>query len=197
VTLVAALISADEREMRYVNAGHPPMAVWGRTGAVRWLESTGPLVSPALTGSTWNAPVVSLDAGDHVLLYTDGAWDTLADDDGRAEARLQAAIADAPEGGAALLDGDSRRRLSATARPAAAGRHHADDRDRAARRNERQAESRAGICEKGGQALWTVPLLYKSPRAADETGFTLRLWLHFAPTPSQSFVSQSRVTPPC
>jgi hypothetical protein len=28
-----------------------------------------------------------------VLLYTDGAWDTLADDDGCAEARLQAAIA--------------------------------------------------------------------------------------------------------
>src|SRR4029453_17346103 len=42
VTMVAALISSDEREMRYVNAGHPPMAVWGRTGAVRWLESTGP-----------------------------------------------------------------------------------------------------------------------------------------------------------
>jgi len=104
VTLVAVLISADQREMRYVNAGHPPLAVWGRTGGVRWLESTGPLVSPALTGLTWDAPVVSLDAGDHVLLYTDGVWDTLADDDGRAEEPLQAAIARAPEGGAALLD---------------------------------------------------------------------------------------------
>ena len=48
--------------------------------------------------------MVSLEGGDHVLLYTDGAWDTLADDDGRAEERLQAAIAHAPEGGAALLD---------------------------------------------------------------------------------------------
>jgi sigma-B regulation protein RsbU (phosphoserine phosphatase) len=104
VTMVAALISSDEREMRYVNAGHPPVAVWGRTGAMRWLESTGPLVSPALTGSTWDAPVVSLDAGDRVLLYTDGVWDTLADDDGRAEGRMEAAIALAPEGGAALLD---------------------------------------------------------------------------------------------
>jgi len=104
VTMVAALISADGREMRYVNAGHPPMAVWGRTSPVRWLESTGPLVSPVLTGSTWDAPVVSLDAGDHVLLYTDGVWDTLADDDGRAEERLQAAIAHAAGGGAALLD---------------------------------------------------------------------------------------------
>jgi serine phosphatase RsbU (regulator of sigma subunit) len=80
------------------------MAVWGRTGAVRWLESTGPLVSPALTGLTWDAPVVSLDTGDRVLLYTDGVWDTLADDDGRAEGRMEAAIALAPEGGAALLD---------------------------------------------------------------------------------------------
>jgi len=104
VTMVAALISPDERVMRYVNAGHPPMAVWGPTGAVRWLESTGPLVSPALIGSTWDAPVVNLSSGDRVLLYTDGVWDTLADDDGRAEERLQAAIAQAPAGGAALLD---------------------------------------------------------------------------------------------
>jgi serine phosphatase RsbU (regulator of sigma subunit) len=57
-----------------------------------------------LTGSTWEAPVVSIDAGDHLLLSTDGVWDTLADDDGRAEERLTAAIAHAPEGGATLLD---------------------------------------------------------------------------------------------
>jgi hypothetical protein len=34
---------------------------------------------------------------DHVLLLTDGVWELLADENGRAEARLS-------EGGAALLD---------------------------------------------------------------------------------------------
>jgi phosphoserine phosphatase RsbU/P len=104
VTMVAALISAEEHQMRYVNAGHPPLALWGPTRALRWLDSTGPLVSPALTGSTWDTPAVSLDAGDQLLLYTDGVWDTLADDDGRAEERLANAIGRAPGGGAALLD---------------------------------------------------------------------------------------------
>ena len=104
VTLVAALISPDERWLRYVNAGHPPIALWGCRRAPAWLGSTGPLVSPVLIGSTWNAPVVSINEGDHLLLYTDGVWETLADSDGRAEERFVSAIDRAPEGGGALLD---------------------------------------------------------------------------------------------
>jgi phosphoserine phosphatase RsbU/P len=104
VTLVAALISPDERQLRYVSAGHPPIVLWGSAREPRWLESTGPLVSPALTASTWNTPIVPMDQGDHVLLYTDGISETLADDDGRADARFIRAIDRAPEGGVALLD---------------------------------------------------------------------------------------------
>jgi phosphoserine phosphatase RsbU/P len=104
VTLVAALISPDERQLRYVNAGHPPVALWGRTRQPLWLHSTGPLVSPVLTTSAWDAPVVSIDEGDHLLLYTDGISDALADDDGRAEERLVSIIERASEGGAPLLD---------------------------------------------------------------------------------------------
>ena len=66
--------------------------------------STGPLVSPVLTASTWDAPVVPMDEGDHLLLYTDGVSETLADEDGRAEERFTSAIDRAPEGGAPLLD---------------------------------------------------------------------------------------------
>ena len=104
VTLIAALISPEERWLRYVNAGHPPMVLWGPTREPVWLGSTGPLVSPVLTGSTWGSPVVPMTAGDHALLYTDGIWETLADADGRAEARFTRAIDRAPEGGAALID---------------------------------------------------------------------------------------------
>ena len=42
-------------------------------------QSTGPLVSPVLTASTWEAPVVPIDEGDHLLLYTDGISEVLAD----------------------------------------------------------------------------------------------------------------------
>jgi sigma-B regulation protein RsbU (phosphoserine phosphatase) len=104
VTLVTALVSPEERQLRYVNAGHPPVALWGRTREPRWLESTGPLVSPVLTASTWGEAVVPIHEGDHLLLYTDGISDALADDDGRAEGRFTSVIDRASEGGAALLD---------------------------------------------------------------------------------------------
>ena len=104
VTLVAALIAPDEGRLRYVSAGHPPVVLWGKTRAPLWLESTGPLVSPALTGSTWDAPVVPIGEGDHLLLYTDGVSETLADDDGRAEQRLTATIERTGEGGGPLLE---------------------------------------------------------------------------------------------
>jgi sigma-B regulation protein RsbU (phosphoserine phosphatase) len=104
VTLVAALISPDERLLRYVNAGHPPILLWGRGREARWLASTGPLVSPALPSATWEAAVVPMHEGDHVLLYTDGVWETLADADGRAEKRFTHAIDRALEGGAPLLE---------------------------------------------------------------------------------------------
>jgi len=104
VTLVAALISPEERQMRYVNAGHPPAVVWGRAREPQWLESTGPLVSPVLTASTWRAPAVAIEEGDHVLFYTDGVSEPLADDDGRAEEPLTGAIRRASEGGVPLVD---------------------------------------------------------------------------------------------
>ena len=104
VTLVAALLSPDERELRYVNAGHPPIALWNGSQGLRWLESTGPLVSPVLLTSSWDAPVVRVEEGHQLLLYTDGVSELLADEEGRAERRLASLIDRAPEGGSALLD---------------------------------------------------------------------------------------------
>src|SRR5262249_15368107 len=120
VTLVSGLISADEECLRYVNAGHPPIVAWGKTRKPAWLESTGPLVSPALTASTWRTSTLPMRAGDHLLLFTDGVWDTLADEDGRAEAALTSAITRAADGGAALLDtvlADVHRKLAGQPQP--------------------------------------------------------------------------------
>ena len=104
VTLVAVLMCPDERQLRYVNAGHPPAALWGRTREPRWLGATGPLVSPVLPDATWEEGVLPISDGDHLLLYTDGVSDVLADEDGRSEDRFSHIIVAAAEGGDALLD---------------------------------------------------------------------------------------------
>ena len=122
VTMVAALISPEERQLRYVNAGHPPVALWGAAREPLWLHSTGPLVSPVLTRSTWEAPVVPIHEGDHLLLYTDGISESLADDHGRAEERFTSIIDRASEGGAPLLD-----TILADVQKALAGRPQSDD----------------------------------------------------------------------
>jgi len=104
VTLVAALISPEEECLRYVNAGHPAAALWGGGREPVWLESTGPIVSAVLPG-TWEAHVVPMLKGDHLLLYTDGISEVLADEDGRgAEEKFADAIMRTSEGGSALLD---------------------------------------------------------------------------------------------
>lgn len=102
-TLIAALVSPGMGQMRYVNAGHPPLLVWGTREPI-WLPSTGPLVSPVLAGMTWDASVVPIAHGDRMLLFTDGVWEILADEDGRAETRFLSAIARTPDGGVPLID---------------------------------------------------------------------------------------------
>ena len=104
VTLFAALVAPDEHRLRYVNAGHPPIALWSGTCEPVWLGSTGPLVSPVLPASLWQEPVVPIDEGDQLLLYTDGVSEVLADADGCAEPRFTNTIQRASAGGAPLLD---------------------------------------------------------------------------------------------
>jgi sigma-B regulation protein RsbU (phosphoserine phosphatase) len=120
VTLVAALVCPRQRQLQYVNAGHPPIGIWGQGRRPVWLESTAPLVSPVLTAMTWDGATVSLNGIDHLLLYTDGVSETLAGEDGRATERLADAIRRASQGGAQLLDAileDVRGRLAGAAQP--------------------------------------------------------------------------------
>jgi len=104
VTLIAALVARSAGTLRYVNAGHPRMALWGRTREPRWMDTTGPLVSPALFGAcTWDVAAVPIEPGDQLLIYTDGVSDVIADADGRAEARFASTIA-ASNDGASVVD---------------------------------------------------------------------------------------------
>jgi serine phosphatase RsbU (regulator of sigma subunit) len=61
-------------------------------------------VSPVIRAPTWHAPAVPIDQGDRLLLYTDGVSDPIADEEGRAEARLMTTIEQAFDGGVPLLD---------------------------------------------------------------------------------------------
>ena len=84
VTLVAAVISLDERRVDYVNAGHPAGLIFGPDQRLLRLASTGPLVSSAFRACVWEQRSVAFEPGARLLLYTDGVSDTLAgpDDDG-------------------------------------------------------------------------------------------------------------------
>jgi phosphoserine phosphatase RsbU/P len=103
VTLVAALVSPAEARLTFVNAGHPPALLWNDAGRRERLTGTGPLISPALHGVTWEQRSVAVRPGDHLLLYTDGISDALFHDDDGIE-RIEAAIEHHPVGGATLVD---------------------------------------------------------------------------------------------
>jgi phosphoserine phosphatase RsbU/P len=121
VTLFAALVEPAGGQLRYVNAGHPSVLVWNGARNSSWLESTGPLISPVLPAS-WEARTISVDAGDQLLLYTDGVSEPLADADGCAKSRIQALIAEHAGGGAQLLDA-----IGEAVRRALKGRAQSDD----------------------------------------------------------------------
>ena len=117
VTLIAAVVSLDERRIDYVNAGHPA-GLLVAAGGMTSLSSTGPLVSSALPDCTWEQRCVPFDAGDLLLLYTDGVSEALGGDDD-AIARLIQQHADANE---SLLDS-----ILAHAREQLGGRAQPDD----------------------------------------------------------------------
>jgi sigma-B regulation protein RsbU (phosphoserine phosphatase) len=104
VTLIAAIVSADTEQLVYVNAGHPAGLLSAANREVRWLRSTGPLVSTALPMCSWEQHSVPLSAGDQLLLYTDGVSDALAGEDDVGEEAILAASREHADGGAPLLE---------------------------------------------------------------------------------------------
>ena len=104
VTVIAAVMSADEERLVYVNAGHPPGLIWGEARGSRWLTGTGPLISPAFPASTWHEATLPMGQGDRLLLYTDGVSEPLAGDDDVGEQAMLAAARQHAHSGPALLD---------------------------------------------------------------------------------------------
>jgi sigma-B regulation protein RsbU (phosphoserine phosphatase) len=104
VTLFSGLVSTGERQLRYVNAGHPSVLLWNTTRKQEWLESTGPLISAVLSASTWDVGTVAMDEGDQLLLYTDGVSEVIADTNECVQVRIQTLTAEQAPEGAQLLE---------------------------------------------------------------------------------------------
>jgi phosphoserine phosphatase RsbU/P len=104
VTLFSGLVSTADRQLRYVNAGHPSVFLWNTTRKREWLESTGPLISPVLSASTWGVNTVAMDEGDQLLLYTDGVSEVIADTNECVQVRIQTLTGEPGHEGAQLLE---------------------------------------------------------------------------------------------
>jgi hypothetical protein len=70
VSLVAAVFDTAAGTLRYASAGHPPGWLWNE-GEVRALRATGPLLTLD-PHAEYTSREVTLEAGDLLLLYTDG-----------------------------------------------------------------------------------------------------------------------------
>jgi serine phosphatase RsbU (regulator of sigma subunit) len=72
LTAICACVHPLSNRVEYVNAGHPPGFVARDGGAPLRLESTAPLIHPGLPGWHGEPRVVPMNAGDRLVLYTDG-----------------------------------------------------------------------------------------------------------------------------
>lgn len=70
-TVFLMLYDAGSGDLRYVNAGHNPPLLVRRDGRVEWLTEGGTVVG-LLPTAVWEEGRAGLDAGDVLVLYTDG-----------------------------------------------------------------------------------------------------------------------------
>ena len=86
ISLCLVVFDTDAATVRYASAGHPAMWLW-HDRDVRPLRSTGPLLRMD-PGSSYHSRELRLDAGDLVLLYTDGLSEARAGDQLFGEERI-------------------------------------------------------------------------------------------------------------
>jgi len=71
VTAVYGVLDRERRRLTYANAGHNPPLLLRASGRVEWLTAGGPLLGP-LPDARYTEEFLDLDAGDLLVLYTDG-----------------------------------------------------------------------------------------------------------------------------
>lgn len=97
----------DEKQgtLQYVNAGHPPALLVGRDGTVRHL-SVGGLPVGVIEEAEYTPETVRWQAGDRLVIYSDGVLDVAAESEGSLEPEdLVPAIREAGDSTEAILAG--------------------------------------------------------------------------------------------
>ncbi|HKS23004.1 MAG TPA: SpoIIE family protein phosphatase [Thermoanaerobaculia bacterium] len=72
ITFFYALLDTQERTLTYCNAGHNPPLLVRATGEVERLDTGGSVLGRLFRGETYDQAIVPIDAGDRVVLFTDG-----------------------------------------------------------------------------------------------------------------------------
>jgi sigma-B regulation protein RsbU (phosphoserine phosphatase) len=103
VTLLCARVSAPEKKVELVNAGHEGGILRMSDGSTVGLDSTGPLISPALPGLEWKREAAAWDDGNTLLLYTDGILEASNDQEIFGAKRIAEILAHTTADGAGLL----------------------------------------------------------------------------------------------
>jgi serine phosphatase RsbU (regulator of sigma subunit) len=124
VTLALTVIDPRSHRLAVANAGHPVPLIRRSGGAIEEVgcEESGTPLGVA-RDAAYGSITVGLEPGDVVVLYTDGATDALDRLGQRfGEVRFQRALAEAPDGAAAVGEA-----IFATVHDHAAGRSQFDD----------------------------------------------------------------------
>ena len=97
VTLLYLVLSAHDREIRYVNAGHPG-ALLIRAGGVQFLPATGPPLG-VFADASYDEETVTAECGDILVVYSDGVTEAqTARDDYFDEAGIRDVVDDHRDG---------------------------------------------------------------------------------------------------
>jgi phosphoserine phosphatase RsbU/P len=109
VSAFAAVVNEKERRLDYVNAGHPAPLMWTAHAAASHpgivaLDSTGPILSPAIRKRFWEKKTTEFQPGSRLLAYTDGISEAVdPEGDFFGEERIHTHINTRLEGGATLV----------------------------------------------------------------------------------------------
>ncbi len=102
ITAAYCLLDIEEGRAKVASAGHPPLIVQRRSGAIERIFHTGPalgLYPDALFGQQ----EIVLDAGDRLVLHTDGLYDRLGEEPGTPSEGVVHAVEEIDEDGIAFL----------------------------------------------------------------------------------------------
>jgi sigma-B regulation protein RsbU (phosphoserine phosphatase) len=104
VTLLCVRLSAKDRVVEFVNAGHEGGLVRSADGTLENLGSTGPLISPALPDLTWEVAAAPWDRESRLLLFTDGILEASNDEEIFGADRIAVLFGRATSGGVDLVE---------------------------------------------------------------------------------------------